>query len=173
MVATVFSMNKITTKRGDQGVTDLFGALRVPKHHYLIQIIGALDELQTVIGLFKVKIKNRKLLAELVAIQTNLYQLMSFLANPKAKEFKIGPLLQLVEQQLIAYQKQIKINHSFVLPGKNEAEAWAHYCRTKIRSTERLFCQHATKSAKIKTLLPFFNRLSDYFFVISQYLLKK
>lgn len=174
MATTVFSMSKITTKRGDSGLTDLYGALRVPKHHYLIQIIGGLDELQSVIGLLKVKLKKRQLLAELLQVQEHLYQLMAYLANTRANKLtNLKNILSWLETRQSDWESKTKISGTFVIPGKNEAEACTHLCRTKTRSIERLLSQYGTKSAKIKTLLPFFNRLSDYFFVISQYLLKK
>lgn len=174
MVATVFSMSKITTKRGDSGLTDLYGASRVPKHHYLIQIIGSLDELQSVIGLLKVKLKNQKLLAELEQVQECLYRLMADLANSQANKLTgLKKKLLWLEAQIVSWEKSSQIGHAFVIPGQNEQEAWAHLCRAKTRNSERLISQYATKSVKIKALLPFLNRLSDYFFVISQYLLKR
>lgn len=171
MVKTVLSMSKITTKRGDSGSTNLFGALRVPKYHFLVQIIGSLDELQATIGLFKVKVKKTKILAELTYLQKSLYRLMAFLANPKTlKLTEANSLLEWIENKQEAWEKLSQIGNQFVVPGQNEAEAWAHFCRVKTRSTERLMNQLAEQSPKITLLLPIINRLSDYFFVISQYL---
>lgn len=173
MVRVVFSMSKITTKRGDSGLTDLYGALRVPKHHYLIQIIGSLDELQSVIGLLKVKLKKKQLLAELDRVQEYLYQLMAYLANSQAHKLpNLKDMLISVEFQVRNWGNNSQIGRSFVIPGQNEQESLAHLCRAKTRNTERLLSQYATKSVKIKSLLPLLNRLSDYFFVLSQYLLK-
>ena len=166
-------MSKITTKRGDSGLTDLYGALRVPKHHYLIQIIGSLDELQSVIGLLKVKLKKKQLLAELDRVQEYLYQLMAYLANSQAHKLpNLKDMLISVEFQVRNWGNNSQIGRSFVIPGQNEQESLAHLCRAKTRNTERLLSQYATKSVKIKSLLPLLNRLSDYFFVLSQYLLK-
>jgi len=174
MVRVVFSMSKITTKRGDSGLTDLYGALRVHKHHYLIKIIGSLDELQSVIGLLKVKLKKKQLLAELDRVQEYLYQMMAYLANFKAHKLaNLQDMLAWVEVRIVTWENNSQISRSFVIPGQNEPESLAHLCRAKTRNTERLLSQYATKTAKIKTLLPFLNRLSDYFFVLSQYLLKK
>jgi len=165
-------MIKITTKRGDGGQTGLDGALRVPKHNYLIQIIGSLDELQSVIGLLKVELKNRRLLAELSGIQKILSQLMAFLSNSKASvNPKLKQDLRQLEKELLYWQNKSKIGRQFVVPGHNPQEIRAHLARVKTRQTERLLCQYASKSKKIKSLIPFINRLSDYFFVISQYLL--
>ena len=166
-------MTKITTKRGDQGLTDLYGALEVPKHHFLIQIIGALDELQTVIGLLKVELKKGQLLAELEAVQKSLYNIMGFLANSNAKKSQeIALFLEQLENQSQYWQTKTKIKNQFVIPGNNRAETQAHLCRVKVRSVERLLSQFNYKSTKIKPLLPVINRMSDYFFAVSQYLNK-
>lgn len=166
-------MTKITTKRGDHGYTDLYGAVKVPKHHFMIQIIGALDELQTVIGLLKVEVKKGQLLAELNKVQKTLYNLMAFLANSQAKKSQeMVIFLSQLENQSQDWQALTKIKNKFVIPGNNHAEIQAHLCRVKVRSVERLLSQFSHKSAKIKPLLPVINRMSDYFFAVSQYLNK-
>ena len=42
---------KIYTRRGDQGETDLFGGLRVAKDDVRVEAYGAVDELNSVVGL--------------------------------------------------------------------------------------------------------------------------
>jgi cob(I)alamin adenosyltransferase len=158
---------KITTKRGDTGKTDLFGGQRLPKSHFVIEIIGQLDHLQAVIGLFKTKIKKRQLLAELTAIQSFLYSTMAHLANAKAlssQEYSVK--LREIETWQECWIKKKKIKNKFVIPGNNQAEAWANLCRTQTRLVEQLLSKH-----KQKKLIPYYNRLSDYFFVVSQFLL--
>ncbi|OGK64379.1 hypothetical protein A2313_01385 [Candidatus Roizmanbacteria bacterium RIFOXYB2_FULL_41_10] len=158
----------VTTKHGDQGNTVLFGAKRVSKHHFKIEIIGQLDQLQVVIGLLKTKVSKTRILAELLAIQKTLYRTMAAIANTKAL---ISQELATETKQLEVWQafwiKKSSIKNQFVIPGQNEAEAFAHLARTQTRQVERLLSKH-----KQIELIPYFNRLSDYFFVISQYLLK-
>ena len=42
---------KLYTKRGDDGLTDLIGGQRVPKHHLRVDAYGCVDELNAAIGL--------------------------------------------------------------------------------------------------------------------------
>jgi len=166
-------MSTITTKQGDQGKTSLIGASKVSKSYYLIEIIGQIDRLQAVIGLLKVKLKSRVLLAELTTLQENLSLIMAYLANPKASSFtKHRAILKTIEHNQSYWQKQIVVKNKFSLPGQNEKEALANLARVTTRDVERQICKHLQNSKKLKKLIPIFNRLSDYFFVVGQYLLK-
>lgn len=159
----------VTTKKGDQGNTVLYGAKRVPKHHFKIEINGQIDQLQVVIGLLKNKTRKTTVLAELEAIQKFLYRVMATVANTKAlANQELALQLKQLETWQAFWIRKSTIKNKFVIPGKNEAEVWAHLARTQTRLVERLLSKHK----QIK-LIPYFNRLSDYFFIISQYLLKK
>lgn len=159
----------ITTKRGDQGKTSLFGAKRMPKHHPLIRLVGELDELQVVIGLLKTKLKKQKLLADQISLQQVLYLIMADVAQAKAlSKTKYKGFLAELEVKQIKLLAKTKLKSQFVLPGKNEAEAISHLVRVKARSVERNLSQLASQFPKLKIALPFFNRLSDYYFILSQ-----
>jgi len=163
----------VTTKRGDNGTTSLFGAKRIGKHHPLIQINGQIDELQVIMGLLKPKLANLDLLAEITSLQQFLYQVMADLAGAKPLTKKnYDTSLAKLEANQEELSKQVSIANKFVLPGQNESEAAAHLVRVKVREVERLFAKYQTKYPKLKKVIPYFNRLSDYFFVLSQYLLK-
>lgn len=163
----------ISTKRGDSGTTSLFGAKRIGKHHPLIQINGQIDELQVVMGLLKPKLANLNLLAEITSLQQFLYQIMADLAGAKPLTKKdYDTSLARLEANQEELSKQVPIANKFVLPGQNESEAAAHLVRVKVREVERLFSKYQTKYPKLKKIIPYFNRLSDYFFVLSQFLLK-
>lgn len=164
----------VTTKAGDKGYTMLYGAKRVPKHHLLININGQLDKLQAIIGLAKTKITNKKILAELTTTQKNLYQIMSFISGAKALTVEN---IALQTQELEAWQTwwltKAKIKSKFVIPGQTEAEALLHFVRTETRTIERQISKYCRLYPRLKRLIPYLNRLSDYFFILSQVLLLK
>lgn len=124
-------------------------------------------------GLLKTKLRKKELLAELEGIQQFLYQIMADVAGAK-------PLTKVIyTSQLTALEakqdellRQTKIGNEFVLPGQNEPEAQAHLVRVKVREVERLFSRYKAQYPKLSKIIPYFNRLSDYFFVLSQSLLK-
>lgn len=171
MVKSVFFAMIVTTKRGDGGLTSLYGAARLAKHHPLIKVIGSLDEIQVVIGLLVTKLKNRRLLAEQRAQQQCIYRLMADIANAKALNKKqYQDYLQELEQRQTAWLKKTAIKNRFVVPGQNELEIVCHIIRVRTRSVERLLSEYSSRYPKLKLLLPYFNRLSDYYFILSQYL---
>ena len=58
---------------------------------------------------------------------------------------------------------------SFILPGGCKAAAEAHVCRTVCRRMEREVLRLKDESVEVdSTLLCYFNRLSDYFFVLAR-----
>ena len=159
----------ITTKRGDQGKTSFSKEKKVVKHHPIIKLIGELDELQALIGLFKTKLKKRKLLADQETLQQQLYSIMADIVQTKALDnSKYHSFLTQLEIKQAQLEKKIQIKRHFVLPGKNETEAYCHLVRVKVRAIERTFSQYLSKYPYLKKSVPFLNRLSDYYFVLSQ-----
>jgi len=57
---------------------------------------------------------------------------------------------------------------SFLLPGGNPAVSQAHIARTVCRRTERCILNLAQDVNIQEDILSFYNRLSDYFFVLSR-----
>ena len=48
-------LNKIYTKTGDKGTTSLASGKRVSKDHYRIKAYGTVDELNSILGIVRVK----------------------------------------------------------------------------------------------------------------------
>ena len=60
---------RISTKRGDDGSTQVLGLGRVSKSHEMIEYLGTVDELQSILGVLPPS-------EEIERIQTELYTLM-------------------------------------------------------------------------------------------------
>ena len=60
---------KISTKRGDKGVTQVLGLGRVSKDHPMVEYLGTVDELQSLLGMLPES-------EDIDRIQTDLYTLM-------------------------------------------------------------------------------------------------
>jgi cob(I)alamin adenosyltransferase len=78
--------------------------------------------------------------------------------------------LKFVEKEQDKLLKTTSVSKKFVTPGANQKEIEAHVVRTTIRIFETELVELSKKNSKLKPLLPLFNRLSDYFFVLSQFL---
>ena len=60
---------RISTKTGDKGYTSVLSGDRVPKDHFIIEYIGTLDELQSILGCLVHE--------DIATIQKDIYRLMS------------------------------------------------------------------------------------------------
>ena len=91
-------LNKIYTKTGDKGTTSLASGKRVAKDHYRIKAYGTVDELNSILGIARVKAstKVKKIISD---IQNDLFDLGADLATPEQKKYKFSPL-RITEKQV-------------------------------------------------------------------------
>jgi len=163
----------ITTKSGDKGKTQLFGGKKIKKSSNTIGLIGKIDKLQAIMGIVKNQIKDRPLNQKINDLQKQLYYIMSELAGSgKIEKVMLSRWIEEIERSEQKMEKKIILKKNFYLPGINNQEVWLNYLRTEVRSCERLVCVYSEKRKEAKKLIPYFNRLSDYFFVLSQFFLK-
>ena len=66
-------LSKIVTKTGDDGSTGLASGNRVSKAHDIIEAIGAIDELNSSIGVVRSVCQNQQLDDELTMVQHQLF----------------------------------------------------------------------------------------------------
>jgi cob(I)alamin adenosyltransferase len=168
---------KIYTKTGDKGDTSLIGGTRVPKYHDRIEAYGTVDELSAWIGLVrdqKIDGHSKKTLLE---IQDRLFTIESLLASDGDGDKINLPLLQdedvlLLEKEIDKMNSQLPELKSFVLPGGHPVASYCHLARTVCRRAERQVIRLSTKHPVAPSTVIYLNRLSDYLFVLSRYLLK-
>lgn len=165
---------KIYTKKGDSGETSLFGGSRVKKYNLRIEAYGTLDELNA----FNAQLchyvsYSEELTQFILAVQDDIFVVGSQLAvepgNTKVKvpEISNQRILDL-ENEIDRYDLELPPLKTFVLPGTRIEVAAAHICRTVCRRAERLVSE-LTEQEKIHPLiLPYLNRLSDYYFTLAR-----
>lgn len=160
---------RVTTKRGDTGTTDLFGGIRVPKSSEIIKVIGCCDMTQSILGLLKTYLNNDPEKNFVSLIQKQLYECMAELSQAKVvTEEEITAWVQKLEKEQKKLQETTLIIHKFVVPGENPREAWCQLARAHVRVLEHELCKYIEQNPKLAKYCSFFNRLSDYFFVLSQ-----
>ena len=111
---------RIYTTRGDKGQTDLLGE-RVEKDDPRIDLIGALDEATSSIGLGRALAQVTSTNERLVTVQRDLYQIMAELAftdatRPDALHLGTDRTAWL-EANLEVITGEITLPREFVLPG--------------------------------------------------------
>lgn len=170
---------KIYTKKGDKGTTQLFGGARVPKHHLRVECYGAIDELNSYVGLLLANELDTETVDYLKHLQILLFDMGSHLATDpsaeKAKEYlpKVEDAeLTQIETLIDKIQAELPELKHFIMPSGSQAIAHAHLCRTVCRRTERLVTHLNEIEQTHSLILPILNRLSDYFFVLARHIAK-
>lgn len=165
---------KVYTKTGDKGTTMLLGGDRVAKHHIKIEAYGEIDALNSYVGLLIDTAPEKSQLALLEAVQNQLFTIGSYLSlvegNDKVKlpELKSEWISDL-ENAIDTMEESLPPLKNFVLPGGAVASSHAHIARCACRKAERRVSELADVERINSLILPYINRLSDYFFVLSRF----
>lgn len=80
----------VYTKRGDKGITDMARTKNVSKSDDRIQLVGAIDELNSHIGLVKCMLKWEEMVKMLSNIQDNLDLIAAGVEDPYSRDFKVN-----------------------------------------------------------------------------------
>ncbi len=168
-------MARVSTRRGDDGYTNLWGSTRVPKYDPRPESYGTLDEASSVLGLARALASQRRVKDEVYQIQQELYLMMAELATPpedydrsryKVDASHVARLDALLED----LKAQTEVQRRFIIPGETAAGAALDVARTVIRRAERLIARllHEGVIANPE-VLHYVNRLSDVVFVLARY----
>ena len=169
-------LNKIYTKKGDDGKTELGDGNRIEKFSTRVEAYGTVDEVNSVIGTVTCLSINTELKTALERIQNDLFDLGADLCLPESENenFSYEPLRVRTEQvsrleaEIDTMNKNIEPIRSFVLPGGTEIAANFHLCRTICRRAERRVVKlMETETINLEALI-YLNRLSDWFFVAAR-----
>ncbi len=172
---------KIYTKTGDKGKTSLFGGTRLFKDDIRIEAYGTVDELNSFIGLLisELEVLDMEGL-ELQRIQNTLFDIGSQLsvAPDKREQFNLPMPTDLditaLEHAIDRMNDELPELKNFILPGGSRASATCHICRTVCRRAERRMVSIQRLGEEIDAvLIRYMNRLSDYLFVLSRYIIHR
>lgn len=172
------ALNRIYTRRGDQGLTSLVGGQRVSKDVLRIECYGTVDELNSFAGLAAVSAaaqpETASLAEILVRVQHELFNLGSILAtlpeDVHPQQPRITPVeIEQLEREIDEANLVLKPLRSFVLPGGSRLNAELHVCRTVCRRAERLLVALTHHEVVPELAIGYLNRLSDAFFVWSRW----
>jgi cob(I)alamin adenosyltransferase len=167
---------KIYTKKGDSGTTQLIGGTRVAKHHIRIDSYGTVDELNSHIGLIADWTNNTNTITLIREIQDRLFTLGSLLAaDPTKSTMKLPQVttadVELLETEIDKMTEQLPVMTSFILPGGTPLASQCHIARCVCRRAERAVT-HLNEMEEVDgTILTYLNRLSDYLFTLSRFVL--
>ena len=168
---------KVYTKRGDTGLTGVFGGKREDKNSPRIECLGAIDEANSTIGLLRSKLDvKHEWQPKLHKIQKDLMDMMSHLARPSGVK-KVNPNPRpedgavFCEEWIDSLEEAMSSpSDYFLLPGGNEVSALFHVVRTQIRRAERrlLSLAQVDPGCVEPYVSAYINRLSDLFFTLAR-----
>ncbi len=161
-------LTKIYTRGGDAGETSLGDGSRVSKLDPLVRAYGAVDELNSVVGLARVAADDPRL----ERVQNELFDLGADLSVPYDEE---DGKLRVTQAQIDAgdrvcdeANKPLEPLKSFVLPGGSEAAARLHVARAVCRRAESVALWAAGERPVNPLALVYLNRLSDLLFILAR-----
>ncbi len=160
----------IYTRTGDKGETALFNGRRISKDSPIIEAMGTVDELNSLLGVVISQLtdNNSRFTKELIEIQGNLFEIGAILANPKRKtEINFEKEAKKLEKSIDKMSKKLPVLRNFILPGGGRSGANLQFARTLARRTERRLV--SLKRKDIPKVLIYINRLSDYLLTVSRF----
>lgn len=160
----------IYTKNGDKGTTELIRTKNVSKSDDRIQLVGTIDELTSHIGLVKSMLDDPELIRTLESIQGTLITLMSGVADPYERQYRLGDeKTEMLEQEIDRMEGLFDRPKKFILPGKSRLSAEMDVARTVARRAERALALVGVRFGADVGAKKFMNRLADYLYVLARY----
>ncbi len=160
-------MAKLYTRTGDSGETGLLGPERVPKDDPRVEAMGAIDELNAVIGVALAAQRQKRIRDSLLEIQNDLFTVGAELAMARAESGSKVP--RITPDHVARLEAGIETFDAgrpteFVLPRGSEALARLHWARTVARRAERRVVALSRQEGLNPDLLRYLNRLSSFLY---------
>lgn len=169
------STARVTTRRGDDGYTDLLGPGRVPKYAPRPTAVGTFDEANSALGLARALCPEEDTRLTIYDLQQGLYKLMAELSVPVSvydkAPFKLDRSdVDQLERVAAELKAKVKIGREFVVPGGSPCGAALDLARTTVRRGERVTARllHDGEISNAH-VLQWINRLSDVIFIMARY----
>lgn len=163
------------TGRGDAGKTGLMGECGLDKKDPIFAAIGAVDELNSAIGVALYYTHDDMVRRELRRVQNDLFTIGASLASPagkktvKAARLENGAVKRL-EDAINDIERRIRPPRKFVIPGGCEGAVHLHVARAVARRAEQGAFTVPKKYGVSDDVKTYLNRLSSYLFAAAIYL---
>lgn len=168
---------KIYTKTGDSGTTALVSGKRISKSDLRLDTYGTVDELNSALGVLTHLMTSHAFQGAerfLKKTQNHLFNVGSQLACNDPEMAKMLPQvteehIHAIELEIDSMTKELPELKNFILPGGSNLAAQTHVARTICRRAERDCCRLNEVEPIPISIIPYLNRLSDYFFVLARF----
>ena len=168
----------ISTKRGDDGNTNLIGGRRVSKGDLRVEAYGAIDELISAMGFARSICENEDVRERTKQIQRELFVVSSSLATPPQAKEKDAPSISgdevdALTQEVHRSESLPGILDDWALPGEHPGAAAFDIARTICRRAEREVVRLTATGEEVGPhVISYLNRLSDLLWLFGRRLEK-
>lgn len=161
----------VYTKRGDKGETSLFDKssaqrVRVSKTSRIVFALGAVDELNSYLGVAVTFCENPKTCEQVKDVQRNLLRVGTIIAGSGLK-FGSNETIKL-EKVIDILEGKLPVLKNFVVPGGTQFAAHIHFARAMARRAERRVVSLNEVQKVNEPVLTYMNRLSDFLFMLAR-----
>jgi cob(I)alamin adenosyltransferase len=164
-------LTRIYTRGGDRGETSLGDGSRVSKLDPRVIAFGAVDELNSLLGLGLAADAAAEMRPVLERVQNELFDVGADISVP----FEVGERLRVAQSQVDRleadcdrFNAELPELKSFVLPGGTELAARLHVARAVCRRAERDVLDAAREVEVNPLVAVYLNRLSDLLFILAR-----
>jgi cob(I)alamin adenosyltransferase len=163
-------LTKITTRNGDQGKTKLAQGDSVYKNELIINAIGDIDELNSVLGVCISFCNDKNIINEIKNIQNDLFNIGGEISlNDSSKNLLKDDSLSFLDNRIKELNVSLEPLEEFILPGGDSFSSNLHLARAIARRSERSVVDLYIKDLEDNNIVKYLNRLSDYLFVLSRF----
>lgn len=153
-------------------MSGLFGTKeRPPKNSPVYEALGALDELNSLLGICRAHSKKTKyrldVTCEILEVQECLFIIQAELAG--AQKFIMQIQIDRLEKTIDYIEETIQKLNAFVIPGATEISALYDYARALARRAERAVIGAQPLQSVSVITLSYLNRLSSLLYALARY----
>jgi len=160
-------LSKIVSRTGDAGTTGLGDGTRIAKDSARIEAIGAVDELNSTLGVLAAEMLSVPIAACILDVQHDLFDLGGELSIPGHAAITEAHV-ERIETAVERFNADLPPLKEFILPGGTRASSLAHVARTVCRRAERALIRLAKTENVSDFARKYLNRLSDLLFVVAR-----
>ncbi|HDD26740.1 MAG TPA: cob(I)yrinic acid a,c-diamide adenosyltransferase [Acidilobales archaeon] len=161
---------------GDEGYTYLLSGKRVPKAHPLIEAIGSLDELNSLLGGARSLVSDDEVKSVLFKVQRSIFDVGKVLAGISGEPVKrsLDSYVSWFDELTSNYWGKLsEPKNVFVIPSGCGGGEFLHYARAVCRRVERVLVKLKEFMEVPPGVLKYINRLSDLLYVLARYVNQK
>ena len=165
---------KVYTRTGDRGTTMFVGGERVAKNDLRIEVLGSIDELNTIIGCAMSFVDDVAIIPILTKMQHDLFTLGAEVASMSSRLSQKMPKIlaehiREIESAIDEIEPTLSMPQSFVLPNGTQASSFLHFARTATRRVERVIVTLSQQVDLRSEVLQYVNRLSDLLYILARH----